>query len=248
MAFEPIVNLIPLYIVDLSVLHAVRSNPFVVGRSGRRDGPQCISDTTLFPAQLQAVNPILILVFIPLFRYVDLSVDWAAASKSLRFARLASDCFSRLLSFVIIALAQAADRRRRQRRISPGKLSPISCITAAEVMVSITRLEFSYTQAPRKMKSFVMGVYLLVAIALGNFFTARSTVTSTEQKRVWVDVLEGANYFWFFTGVMLVTACRVRCLVAVLSRRERLSRAKTSARGCRGRIAGKPARDRSIIA
>ncbi|MCH8295830.1 hypothetical protein IH992_32530 [Candidatus Poribacteria bacterium] len=44
-------------------------------------------------------------------------------------------------------------------------------LTAAEVMVSITCLEFSYTQAPEKMKSFIMALYLL-SISLGNAVTA----------------------------------------------------------------------------
>ncbi|MHC4168786.1 MAG: POT-type proton-dependent oligopeptide transporter [Planctomycetota bacterium] len=44
-------------------------------------------------------------------------------------------------------------------------------LTAAEIMISITCLEFSYTQSPKKMKSFIMAVYLL-SISLGNAFTA----------------------------------------------------------------------------
>ena len=86
-------------------------------------------------------------------------------------------------------------------------------ITAAEVMVSITALEFSYTQAPKKMKSFIMGVYLLVAIALGNFFTAWvNGVHRRTQKSRDRSFSKGANYYWFFTGVMLATACVFRHL------------------------------------
>ena len=44
-------------------------------------------------------------------------------------------------------------------------------LTAAEVMVSITCLEFSYTQAPPSIKSIVMSCYL-ASVALGNEFTA----------------------------------------------------------------------------
>ena len=40
-------------------------------------------------------------------------------------------------------------------------LSANPALTAAEVRASIVALEFAYTQAPRKMKSFVMGVYFL---------------------------------------------------------------------------------------
>jgi proton-dependent oligopeptide transporter, POT family len=44
-------------------------------------------------------------------------------------------------------------------------------LTASEVMVSITGLEFSYTQAPKKMKSVIMAGWLFTT-SLGNQFTA----------------------------------------------------------------------------
>jgi POT family proton-dependent oligopeptide transporter len=44
-------------------------------------------------------------------------------------------------------------------------------LSAGEVMVSITGLEFAYTQAPKHMKSMVMALYLL-AVSAGNLFTA----------------------------------------------------------------------------
>jgi POT family proton-dependent oligopeptide transporter len=109
-------------------------------------------------------------------------------------------------SFAIIAITQQQIDGGLRPHIT-WQLIAYAVITAAEVMVSITALEFSYTQAPKKMKSFVMGVYLLVAIALGNIFTARVNAYIEDQKRLGATVLEGANYFWFFTGVMLATAC-----------------------------------------
>lgn len=69
-------------------------------------------------------------------------------------------------SFVIIALAEA--------KITEGQTVGISyqiwaylILTAAEVLVSITALEFSYSQAPNEMKSFIMSLYLL-SVSLGN--------------------------------------------------------------------------------
>jgi POT family proton-dependent oligopeptide transporter len=44
-------------------------------------------------------------------------------------------------------------------------------LTASEVMVSITGLEFAYTQAPKKMKSVIMALFLM-SVSLGNLFTA----------------------------------------------------------------------------
>jgi POT family proton-dependent oligopeptide transporter len=76
-------------------------------------------------------------------------------------------------------------------------------ITAAEVMVSITCIEFAYTQGPKKMKSFIMGIYLL-SISLGNVFTA--VVNKVIQNEDGSSKLEGPSYYWFFTVVMLVTS------------------------------------------
>src|SRR5260221_14639989 len=44
-------------------------------------------------------------------------------------------------------------------------------LTASEVLVSITALEFSYKQAPLRMKSFIMALFLL-STSLGNFMIA----------------------------------------------------------------------------
>ena len=74
-------------------------------------------------------------------------------------------------------------------------------ITAAEILVSITCLEFSYTQAPPQMKSLVMSLYLL-SVSLGNLFTA--LVNTFSQDAAGHSLLAGAAYYWFFCGCMAV--------------------------------------------
>ena len=76
-------------------------------------------------------------------------------------------------------------------------------LTAAEVMVSITGLEFSYTVAPKSMKSVVMAIWLL-SNSLGNAVTA--TVNTFIQNADRTSKLPGASYYWFFTGLMLAGA------------------------------------------
>jgi POT family proton-dependent oligopeptide transporter len=122
------------------------------------------------PSQVQALNPILILVFIPLFSYVVYPlVDRFYPLTALR--KIAIGLFITVLSFALVAVAQ--------ERIDAGGTPSISwqlvayfALTAAEVMVSVVSLEFSYTQAPRSMKSLVMALWLF-AVSLGNFVTAR---------------------------------------------------------------------------
>jgi POT family proton-dependent oligopeptide transporter len=76
-------------------------------------------------------------------------------------------------------------------------------LASAEVMVSITCLEFSYTQAPKKMKSFLMAVFFL-SITLGDIFTAG--VNYFIQNEDGSSKLAGASYYWFFAIMMLITA------------------------------------------
>lgn len=122
------------------------------------------------PSQVQALNPILILVFIPLFSYVVYPlVDRFRPLTPLR--KIAVGLFVMVVSFTLVALAQ--------ERIDAGGTPSISwqlaayvALTAAEVMVAVVSLEFSYTQAPRAMKSLVMALWLF-AVSLGNFVTAR---------------------------------------------------------------------------
>ncbi|MFM1823259.1 MAG: hypothetical protein RI967_1525 [Planctomycetota bacterium] len=76
-------------------------------------------------------------------------------------------------------------------------------LTAAEVLVSITCLEFSYTQAPNKMKSLIMSLYLL-SVSAGNFLTA--LVNRFTQDADGNSTLVGAQYYWFFTWLMLGAA------------------------------------------
>ena len=76
-------------------------------------------------------------------------------------------------------------------------------LTSSEIMVSITCLEFSYTQAPPRMKSLVMSLYLL-SVSLGNLFTF--LVNQVIQNEDGTSKLPGATYYWFFTMVMFATA------------------------------------------
>jgi POT family proton-dependent oligopeptide transporter len=76
-------------------------------------------------------------------------------------------------------------------------------LTAAEVLVSVTALEFSYTQAPQTLKSTVMSIYLL-SISLGNWLTAGinyAIALSDGGSR-----LSGVGYYGFFAALMFVAA------------------------------------------
>jgi len=122
------------------------------------------------PSQIQALNPILILTFIPLFSYVVYPlIDRFFPLTPLR--KIAIGLFIMVISFVLVAIAQM--------KIDAGETPSISwqlvgyiALTAAEVMVAIVSLEFSYTQAPRAMKSVIMSLWL-IGVSFGNQVTAQ---------------------------------------------------------------------------
>ncbi len=154
------------------------------------------------PSQIQAVNPLLIMIFIPVFTYgVYPLLNTVMQLTPLR--KVAMGFFVTVLAFLISASIE--------QDIAAGGTPPIAwqllafmVITAAEVMVSITCLEFSYTQAPLKLKSLVMGLFLL-SVSVGNAFTA--FVNYWIQKPDGTVTLTGPTYYWFFAGVMFVVAC-----------------------------------------
>jgi POT family proton-dependent oligopeptide transporter len=75
---------------------------------------------------------------------------------------------------------------------------PYLVITIAEVMISITGLEFAYTQAPRAMKSSIMSIWLLT-VFFGNLITAYVS-------QVNFFPTASTGYFMFFAVLMAIFA------------------------------------------
>lgn len=121
------------------------------------------------PSQVQSINPILILILVPLFSFVIYpQVNKVIPLTPLR--KMGAGLFLTVLSFAIVAFTQIAIENGATPNIG-WQLFAFLIITAAEVMVSIVCLEYSYTQAPKTMKSFVMAVFFL-SVFLGNLVTS----------------------------------------------------------------------------
>lgn len=153
-------------------------------------------------AQVQAINPLLIMLMIPLFTYsVYPTINRVVRLTPLR--KVAMGMFLMVAAFAITAYAEMLIDRQGQPPTIWWQLLAFLLLTTAELMVSITCLEFSYTQAPKKMKSLIMGLYLL-SNAVGNLFTA--CVNFFIENPDGTNRLPGATYYWFFAGLMLATA------------------------------------------
>jgi proton-dependent oligopeptide transporter, POT family len=155
----------------------------------------------LIAAQVQTANPIFILLFIPLVNYVIYpAINRVFPLTPLR--KIGIGLFLTALSFVVIVWIQGQIDQGLKPNIN-WQLLAYGILTLGEAMVSITGLEFSYTQAPNSMKSSVMALWLLF-IATGEFVVGKFNA--------WDINLDGTKkltdyqYFRFFTIVMFVAA------------------------------------------
>jgi len=127
---------------------------------------------TLGGEEMQSLNPLLVMILVPLVTLV-LYPALGRWFKVTPLRRIGAGMFVAGASYVVVAWIQ--------QRITAGeKLSvlwqavPYVILTAAEVLVSTTGLEFAYTQAAKTMKSTIMSFWLLT-VAAGNFLVAMIT-------------------------------------------------------------------------
>jgi POT family proton-dependent oligopeptide transporter len=155
---------------------------------------------TVLPAQIQVVNGLFIIALIPVFTYVIYPICGKFFEVT-PLRRIGAGLFTIAASFVIVAWVE--------KQIQSGhsvsawwQILAYVVLTASEILVSITALEFSYKQAPLRMKSFIMALFLL-STSLGNLMIAgvnsamvkslhASAVETGEQ--TWVTVTEAGQF------------------------------------------------------
>lgn len=155
---------------------------------------------TWLPSQVQAVNPVLVLVFIPLCSYVI----YPALSRIMTLTALRKIGIGFVftaLTFVLSAYIES--RLDAGVRMNIGwQLSAYVLVTFAEVLIYGTGLEFFYSQAPNRMKSFVMAIFLL-SISIGNGVAALVNVFIQDEHGH--SRVTGATYYLMFASLMAVT-------------------------------------------
>jgi dipeptide/tripeptide permease len=130
-----------------------------------------IPNVRLEASQTQSMNPLLVMLLIPLMNVFYGLVD-RAGLKTTPLRRVTFGMFLTALSFVATALLQQHIEDSPKGTVWIGwQAVQYTLLTIAEVMVSVTGLEFAYTQAPKRMKSTVMGFWLLT-VTVGNVLVA----------------------------------------------------------------------------
>ena len=155
----------------------------------------------LIASQVQTANPILILIFIPLVNYLL----YPAISRFFPLTplrKIGIGLFLTAFSYVVIWYIQTMIDAGQKPSVNWQFLAYV-ILTLGEAMVSITGLEFSYTQAPNKMKSAVMALWLFT-VSMGNLFTAG--VNFFIRNPDGSSKLDDQHYYIFFAELMFGAA------------------------------------------
>ncbi len=174
---------------------------------------------SLLPSQISALNPLMVMALIPINNYLIYPLLSKFVIEMTPLRKMTLGMFMASLAFACVAILQTwIDTAGANNVHALWQFFPYLVITQAEVMVSITGLEFAYTQAPTRMKSTIMGFWLLF-VSVGNKFVA--VVTKFQDKMLdWFSTIIGtvvgaervaqsselAMFFWLFTSLMFVAA------------------------------------------
>ena len=125
---------------------------------------------TLGAEQMQSVNPTIVMILVPLFTLLVYPHIGRFASP---LRRMSAGMFLGALSYLIVAAIQSRIEGGAQLCILL-QLAPYFVLTAAEVLISTTGLEFAFREAAPEMKSTIMSFWLLT-VAFGNLLVAGLT-------------------------------------------------------------------------
>ncbi len=152
--------------------------------------------------QISFVNAGFILLFIPLFTSVIFPAIEKMGLKTTPLRRIGTGLVLTALSFVVIAIIQGWIDAGETPNIKWQILAFI-ILTAGEVLVYGTGLEYAYTQAPPSMKSTIMACYLLT-VTIGNVLV--SVIQNNIKSGGFFSQFQGADFYWLFTGICAATA------------------------------------------
>ena len=149
--------------------------------------------------RMQAINPLYVMLLIPLFTGWLYPLSNRVGVKATALRRMGTGLILAAVSFLIVAWIQAQMDSGRTMTIA-WQLLPYLVMTAGEVLLSATGLEFAFSQAPAAMKSTITSFWLLT-VAVGNLFVA--AITSFNDK---VIKATGAGQFLFYAALTFVVA------------------------------------------
>jgi POT family proton-dependent oligopeptide transporter len=122
----------------------------------------------LLPAQMQAVNPLLVMLLIPFNNLALFPLLRAVGITPTPLRRMTAGIALTASAWVVIGWIQLQMDGGTDMSIL-WQLLPYALMTLGEVLVSATGLEFAYSQAPASMKGAIQSFWCLV-VTVGNLW------------------------------------------------------------------------------
>lgn len=160
------------------------------------------------PAQMQALNPILVMLLIPFNNLVVYPFLRRFGIEVSALQRMGSGLVFAGLAWVFAAMLQLSIDTGDAVSIA-WQVAPYALLTLGEVLVSATGLEFAYSQAPPKMKGVIMSFWLL-SVSYGNLWvliTNAAVRNEAVTARIAASgISENAFLMFFFAGFAFLAA------------------------------------------
>jgi POT family proton-dependent oligopeptide transporter len=152
--------------------------------------------------QIQLVNALMILIFIPIFSEIIYPLIERTGFVMTYIRKIGFGFILLVLSFGVIAFIQFEIDKGVRMNIA-WQILAYGILTASEVMVSLTGLQYAFANAPKHMKGTIMAFFFLT-VFFGNIFV--SLLNNLMQSSSFFAQLNGGNYYLFFMGIMTVNA------------------------------------------
>lgn len=168
---------------------------------GEKMVPTSIFGLDIGAEQMQSMNALLVMIIVPLFTLVLYPLMGKLASP---LRRMSYGMFLAAASYLIVAALQ--------KQIESGvKLNvmwqtvPYIVLTAAEVLVSTTGLEFAFREGAPELKSTIMSFWLLT-VTIGDLFVVGVTKLFSEASAGNEGASVSTNRFLLYAGMTFVVA------------------------------------------
>lgn len=157
---------------------------------------------TWLSEQIQVVNAILILVFIPLFSVVVFPTLEKIGIRVTSVRKIGWGFILIVLTFLLSAWIQKQIDAGIKLNIA-WQLLAYAILTASEILVSLTGLEFAFSNSPKNMRSTVMSLFFFT-VFIGNILV--SFINNSIHSGGVFSQFSGADYFLLFAGMMAANA------------------------------------------
>jgi POT family proton-dependent oligopeptide transporter len=160
------------------------------------------------PAQMQALNPLLVMLLIPFNNLVLYPALRRAGLEPTALRRMGLGIALSALAWVVAGAIQLWIDGGAPVSIS-WQVVPYLLLTFGEVLVSATGLEFAYSQAPAAMKGVIMS-YWSLSVTFGNLWVLITNAVARNQAvtaRITATGLsQNAFLMFFFAGFAFLAA------------------------------------------